>query len=154
MHTLTKTIAVGLLFAASVIPTYAQDATAVARAVEAPAAEAPAATAAAKMADPSGKFVDEFGSSFEFSLCGDSGTDLCAVLSNLKGKSATQENLTFVGKQVIQAVQTAPNEWKGAISAGGMSAEAIITQTGPDTVEVQGCRAAVLCQTLAYNRVK
>ena len=103
-------------------------------------------------ADPSGKFVDEFGTSFEFSLCGESGTDLCGVLTNLEGESATEENLAFVGKQVMQAQQTAPNEWKGSLSAGGISADATITQTGPDTIEIQGCRAVVLCQTLAYNR--
>ncbi|HWU17657.1 MAG TPA: hypothetical protein VN155_08235 [Devosia sp.] len=103
-------------------------------------------------ADPSGKFVDEFGTSFEFSLCGESGTDLCGVLTNLEGESATEENLAFVGKQVMQAQQTAPNEWKGSLSAGGISADATITQTGPDTIEIQGCRAGILCQTLAYNR--
>lgn len=147
MHTLTKTLAIFLL-TASAIPSYAQDATPPVAAVEAPAQ----ATADANITDPSGKFVDEFGSSFKFSLCGDTGTDLCAVLSNLEGKSATEENLAFVGTQVMQAVQTAPNEWKGTIAAGGMSADATITQTGPDTIEVQGCRAAVLCQTLAYTR--
>lgn len=123
-----KALVFGLLCAAS-LPALAQDA-----------------------ADPSGSFVDEFGTSFEFSLCGESGTDLCGVLTNLEGESATEENLAFVGKQVMQAEQTAPNEWKGSLSAGGISADATITQTGPDTIEIQGCRAAVLCQTLAYNR--
>ena len=153
MHTLTKTFAIGLLFAATAMPTYAQDESPEAPAVEAPAAEVPAeATTEAEITDPSGKFVDEFGTSFEFSLCGESGTELCAVLTNLEGESATEENLAFVGTQVMQAAQTAPNQWKGALAAGGMSAEATITQTGPDTIEIEGCRAAVLCQTLAYNR--
>ena len=124
-----------------------------ATAAEAAAVEAPAeATADAQTAAPAGQFVDEFGTSFEFSPCGESGTELCAVLTNLEGESATEENLAFVGKQVMQAAPTAPNEWKGALAAGGMSAEATITQIGPDTIEIQGCRAAVLCQTLAYNR--
>ncbi|GLQ12392.1 hypothetical protein GCM10007913_43250 [Devosia yakushimensis] len=122
------TFAIGL-FCAAAIPVLAQDA-----------------------ADPSGTFVDEFGTSFEFSLCGESGTDLCGVLTNLEGESATEENLAFVGTQVMQAEQSGPNEWKGSLSAGGISADATITQTGPDTIEIQGCRAAVLCQTLAYNR--
>lgn len=143
MHTLIKTIAIGFLCAASAVPaTFAQDA--------APAADA-SATAAASSTDPTGKFVDKYGSSFEFTLCGDSGTDLCALLTNLEGDSATEENLAFVGKQVMQAKQTAPNQWKGSLAAGGMSADATITQTGPDTIEIQGCRA-ILCQTLAYNR--
>jgi hypothetical protein len=106
-----------------------------------------------QITDPSGSFVDSFGTSFTFTLCGESGTDLCGVLTNLEGESATEENLAFVGKQVMQAKQSAPNQWKGSLSAGGISADATITQTGPDTIEIQGCRAAILCQTLAYNRV-
>lgn len=130
MRFLTKTIAIGLLCAGAAIPTLAQDAAAL----------------------PSGSFVDEFGTSFEFSLCGENNTDLCGVLTNLEGASATEENLAFVGKLVMQAEQVAPNEWKGALAAGGMSAEATITQTGPDTIEIQGCRAGILCQTLPYIR--
>lgn len=145
MHILKTMVAVGLLFGTTSVLSYGQDAT-----TPAPAAEAPAA-ASATITDPSGKFVDEYGSSFEFSLCGESGTDLCALLTNLEGNSATEENLAFVGKQVMQAAQTAPNQWKGALAAGGMSAEATITQIGPDTIEIEGCRA-ILCQTLQYNR--
>jgi hypothetical protein len=148
MQFLAKTAACLLLSVAN--PVFSQEAAPVAPSAETPAAEP--ATTDAQTADPSGKFVDEFGSSFEFSLCGESGTDLCALLTNLEGESATEENMAFVGKQVMQAAQTAPNQWKGSLAAGGMSAEATITQTGPDTIEIQGCRAAVLCQTLVYNR--
>ena len=140
MQFLKTSLVAGLLLATS-IPAFAQEA--------APAAEGEAALAA----DPSGDFVDEYGTSFSFTLCGESGTDLCGVLTNLEGESATEENLAFVGKQVMQAQQTAPNEWKGSLSAGGMTADATITQTGPDTIEIQGCRAGILCQTLAYNRI-
>jgi len=101
---------------------------------------------------PSGVFVDQYGTSFEFQACGDAGTALCAVLTNLEGKSATEENLAFVGKQVIEAEQTAPNEWKGSLAAGGMSADATIKLVDTDTVTIQGCRAAVLCQTLSYDK--
>jgi len=101
---------------------------------------------------PSGTFVDEFGTSFEFQSCGEAGTALCAVLTNLEGNSATEDNLAFVGKQVIAAEQVAPNEWKGSLQAGGMSAEATIKQIDPNTVTIQGCRAAILCQTLSYNK--
>jgi hypothetical protein len=74
------------------------------------------------------------------------------VLTNLEGKSATPENLAFVGKQVMRAEQVAPNEWKGSLSAGGISAEATVTLVSEDTIEIQGCRAGILCQTLAYSR--
>jgi len=106
----------------------------------------------AQEAIPTGTFVDEFGTSFEFQACGEGGTTLCAVLTNLEGESATEDNLAFVGKQVIEAEQVSDNEWKGALVAGGMSAEATITLVSAETVEIQGCRAGILCQTLSYNK--
>lgn len=130
MHFLKSALVVSLLCAATAAPSFAQDAG----------------------GNPNGTFVDKFGTSFTFSLCGDGGTDLCGTLATLKGKSATEENLAFVGKQVMQAKQSGPGEWKGSLSAGGISADATVTQTGPDTINIQGCRAAILCQTLTYNR--
>ncbi|MGV3575061.1 MAG: hypothetical protein ACO1O4_07995 [Devosia sp.] len=112
---------------------------------------APAMSQDAAALDPSGTFVDEWGTTFTFSLCG-SGTDLCGTLDVLQGDSATEENLAYVGKQVMQAQQTEPNTWKGALEAGGLSAEATVTQTGPDTIDIQGCQGGLLCQTLTYQR--
>jgi hypothetical protein len=129
MRFMTKTITVGLLCVAAAIPTLAQDATL-----------------------PVGTFVDKWGTSFEFSPCGDTGTDICGVLTNLEGKSATEENLAYVGKMVMKAEQVAPNEWKGSLAAGGMSAQATVTMVSPDTIEIQGCRGGILCQTLPYSR--
>lgn len=111
-----------------------------------------ASAVSAQEAIPSGTFVDEYGTSFEFQACGEAGTTLCATLTNLEGESATEDNLAFVGQQVMQAEQVAPNEWKGELVAGGMSAAATITLVSEDTVEIQGCRAAILCQTLSYNK--
>ena len=127
---ITQTIfAIGALCAAAAVPTLAQDA-----------------------ALPSGTFVDKYGTSFEFTLCGEDNTDLCGVLTNLEGKSATPENLAFVGKQVMKAERVAPNEWKGSLTAGGISAQATVTQVSEDTIEIQGCRGGIFCQTLAYSR--
>lgn len=145
MHFLKITFAVGLLFAASAMPNLAQDAAAD------PAAEPAATEEAAAPTGPEGTFVDEYGTSFTFTLCGD-GTALCGVLNTLKGDSATEENLAYVGSQVMQAAASGPNQWKGALEAGGISAEATVTQTGPDTIDIEGCRA-ILCQTLTYTRV-
>lgn len=146
MHFLKTTFVIAALCSTAALPVFAQDAAAP---VEAEAGAEVAAEAAAF--DPSGTFVDEFGTSFTFSLCGE-GTDLCGLLNTLEGESATEENLAFVGKQVMQATQTAANEWKGALTAGGISADATVTQTSPDTIDIQGCRAAILCQTLTYTR--
>jgi hypothetical protein len=127
MRIFKTTLAIGVLCAATAIPVFAAS------------------------GSPAGTFVDSYGTSFQFSLCGD-GTALCGVLTNLEGESATEENLAFVGQQVMQAEQVGPNEWKGALEAGGISAEATVTMTGPDTIDTQGCRAGILCQTLTYNR--
>jgi hypothetical protein len=145
MHFLATPLAIGLLFAACALPAHAQEASTV--------APAEGQSTETQTSGPEGTFVDEFGTSFAFSLCGDTGTDLCGVLTNLEGNSATEENLAFVGTQVMQAPQTAPNEWKGSLAAGGISADATVTLIGADTIEIQGCRAAILCQTLAYQRV-
>jgi hypothetical protein len=155
MHILKTTFAIAVLCTAAALPTLAQDAAAPVEApVEAPAEAGAEVTTetAVETADPSGTFVDEYGTSFTFSLCGEAMTDLCGVLNTLEGESATEENLAFVGTQVMQAVQTAPNQWKGSLAAGGLSAEATVTQTGPDTIDIEGCRVAILCQTLTYTR--
>ncbi|MEO5808200.1 hypothetical protein [Devosia sp.] len=115
-------------------------------------AESGGASASAQPADPSGQFKDKFGTAFKFALCG-GGTDLCGVLLDVQGKSRTDENLAYVNKQVLKAAQSAPNEWKGTVMFDGSEASATITQTGPDSIEVQGCKAAVLCQTLVFTRV-
>ena len=123
-------IAAGLLCSASLLPTFAQEAT---------------------RADPSGVFKDSYGTTFTFSLCGE-GTDLCGVLNDVQGRSRTEENLQYVGQQVMQADLTAPNKWKGTVIFDGSRASATITQTGPDTVAIQGCRG-IFCQTLEFERV-
>lgn len=149
MHKLTLALTTGLLLASTLVSIKAQDNSVGAQ----PTASSETTIASTGASEgPSGTFVDEFGTSFQFSLCGEAGTDLCGVLTNLEGESATPENLAFVGKQVMQAPQTAASEWKGSLAAGGMSADATVTQTGPDTVEIQGCRLGVVCQTLAYDR--
>lgn len=106
----------------------------------------------AQEAIPTGTYVDQWGTSFEFAACGDAGTTLCATLTNLEGDSATEDNLAFVGQQVMQAEQVAENEWQGELVAGGLSAAATITMVSADTIEIQGCRAAILCQTLSYSK--
>lgn len=101
--------------------------------------------------NPKGTFVDQYGTSFTFSLCG-TGGDLCGTLDALKGKSATPANLTHVGKQVMETTPNGPNSWKGKITAGDLSADVTVTQTSADTINIQGCRMAILCQTITYKR--
>lgn len=130
MYTLKALAAVAVMVGPLMVPTLAQD----------------------SALDPTGSFVDEWGTTFTFSLCGD-GTELCATLDVLEGDSATEENLAYVGSQVVQALPAGPSVWKGTIDAGGLSGETTITQTGPDTIDIEGCRA-IVCQTLTYTRVQ
>lgn len=138
MHMLKTTFAIGALCAAIAMPALAQERSA-------------ARPSQVAITDPSGTFVDEFGTSFTFSLCGD-GTNLCGVLNDVQGESRTEENLAHINQQVMQAAQTAPNQWKGTVIYNGDEAAATITQTGPDTVEIQGCRLGLLCETIVFNR--
>lgn len=101
---------------------------------------------------PNGSWRDSFGTTLEISLCGD-GSQLCGVLIDVQGESRTKENLAFVNEQIMKAEQSAANEWKGAVMFGGSEAQSTITQVGADTIEIEGCRVVVLCQTLSFTRI-
>ncbi|UXN68009.1 hypothetical protein N8A98_00360 (plasmid) [Devosia neptuniae] len=108
--------------------------------------------AVAQEAVPDGTWRDSFGTTLQFSLCGE-GTQLCATLLEVQGESRTEGNLAFVNKQIMQADQTAANEWKGTVMFDGSEAESTITQVAADTIEIEGCRVVVLCQTLSFSRI-
>jgi hypothetical protein len=131
MHFARLTLSIGFLAAAG-LPSLAQSAT--------------------PIFDPSGNFVDAYGTSFRLAWCGGDQTDLCGVLTTLRGHAATAENLAFVGKQVMHATRSAENQWHGSLRAGDVNADATVTMVDRDTMEIQGCRAAVLCETLTYKR--
>jgi len=111
-----------------------------------------AAPSFAQEATPEGQWRDKFGTTVEFSLCGD-GTQLCAVLLDVQGKSRTKANLAYVNRQVVKADKTAANEWQGTVTFNGTTAAGKVTQVAADVMEVEGCKAAILCQTLAFNRL-
>ena len=100
---------------------------------------------------PDGTWVDRWGTSFTFSLCGD-GTELCGVLNDIQGDSRTEANLAFVNQEVVRGTQTGPNKWEGDHAEDGGGAKAIVELTGPDTLKITGCRAAILCSSIDYQR--
>ncbi|WP_156458232.1 hypothetical protein [Devosia epidermidihirudinis] len=102
---------------------------------------------------PAGTWRDSFGTTMKFSMCGD-GTQLCATLLEVQGKSRTPSNLAFVNKQIMQAKAAGANKWKGTVTFDGAKADSTITQVSADQVNIQGCRLMILCQTLSFNRVK
>ncbi|QJR17439.1 hypothetical protein [Pelagibacterium halotolerans] len=109
------------------------------------------APAFAQDLDPNGTWVDRWGTSFTFQLCGD-GTQLCGVLNDIQGDSRTEENLAFVGQEVVQGTQVGPNKWEGNIALNGGNAKAIVEITGPDTLKITGCQAAIFCSSIDYQR--
>lgn len=106
----------------------------------------------AQEASPEGTWRDDFGTTLQFSFCGD-GTQLCAVLIDVQGKSRTPANLAYVNQQVAQANLTGQNEWQGAVVIGGTKAAGTITQVSTNTLEIQGCKFGLLCQTIEFDRV-
>lgn len=111
-----------------------------------------AAPAFAQDASPNGVWKDRWGTTFTFELCGD-GTQLCGTLNDIQGDSRTEANLAFVNQQVVQGTQTGPNKWEGEIALDGGGAKAIVELTGADTLKITGCRAAILCSSIDYQRV-
>ena len=109
--------------------------------------------ALAQDSTPNGMWQDSFGTILDLSLCGD-GTQLCGVLVDVQGESRTEDNLAFVGQEIMQADQTAANEWQGAVMFDGSEAASTITQVAANTIEIQGCRVVVLCQTLSFQRME
>ncbi|WP_131798206.1 DUF2147 domain-containing protein [Devosia elaeis] len=105
----------------------------------------------AQDASPNGTWVDRWGTSFTFELCGD-GTQLCGVLNDIQGDSRTEENLKFVNQEVVRGTQTGPNKWEGNIALNGGNAKATVELTGPDTLKITGCRAVILCSSIDYHR--
>lgn len=101
-------------------------------------------------ASPNGVWQDRWGTTFTFKVCGD-GTKLCGTLNQLKGDSATPENLAFVNEQVVQARQVGPNKWEGQIALNGGGAKAIVTIVDANTLKITGCQ--VLCSTVTYERI-
>ncbi|HEV7274872.1 MAG TPA: hypothetical protein VGN80_01135 [Devosiaceae bacterium] len=102
-------------------------------------------------ADPGGVWADRWGTTFTFELCGD-GTQLCGVLNDIQGDSRTEENLAYVNQQVVQADMVAPNKWRGTLELASGEATATVEMTGPNQLEITGCRG-IFCSSIDYERV-
>lgn len=99
---------------------------------------------------PEGTWKDKYGTAFHMKMCGD-GTQLCAVLKDIQGRSRTEENLAYVNRQVIKANQIAPNKWQGTLLLNGGKAKGTVTQIAPNKIQIEGCQ--VLCSTLTFTKV-
>lgn len=102
---------------------------------------------------PNGVWQDRWGTTFTFELCGD-GTQLCGTLNDIQGDSRTEANLAFVNQQVVQGTQTGPNKWEGDIALDGGGAKAIVEVVNENTIKLTGCRAAIFCSSIDYQRIR
>lgn len=101
--------------------------------------------------DPTGVWVDRWGTTFTFELCGTDGTQLCGVLNDIQGDSRTEENLAFVNQEVVAADMVAPNKWEGQIALNGGGAKAIVEMMGENTLKITGCQL-IICNSIDYQR--
>jgi uncharacterized protein (DUF2147 family) len=106
--------------------------------------------ASADSTSPAGTWRDVFGTTFAISLCGP-GTDLCAVLKDVRGRSRTSANLAYVNRRVLRAHQTAQNQWQGTLIYNGSEAQATVTLITADTMSIKGCRG-IFCGVLVFRR--
>lgn len=102
---------------------------------------------------PEGIWRDQWGTTLSISYCGEDDSGICVILLDVFGESRTEANLAYVNKQIMQAERVAGNQWRGTVIFEGNEAEGTLTQVAPDIVEIQGCRALILCETIAFQRV-
>ncbi len=109
--------------------------------------------ALADQANPAGNWQIVTGEArYRVELCGD-GTELCAKLIWLRSDMRTAENMSYLNKWVIlEARAVEPTMWRGSVTYAGETVDGSIQMTGPDTLEVNGCRL-ILCQKLELNRI-
>jgi hypothetical protein len=100
--------------------------------------------------DPTGVWVDQWGTTFTFELCGD-GTQLCGVLNDIQGNSRTEKNLAYVNQEVVAADMVEPNKWEGAIALNGGNATATVELLGENTLKITGCQF-IICNSIDYQR--
>ncbi len=111
------------------------------------------ASANAQEVTPAGEWMDEYGTALSISECGEDNTELCVVLLDVQGESRTEANLAYVDQQIMQADMVAENQWQGGVIFEGAEAEGTLTQVDANTVEIQGCRALLFCETLIFQRI-
>ena len=106
---------------------------------------------AAYAAEPYGVWLrPSTGSQVRFYGCGGK---LCAKVVAVKDQSRKKE----IGKMIMRgAVKSGANSWKGELTDAGTGKvySGTVTLTSPRALNLQGCIAALLCQTETWSRVK
>ena len=104
----------------------------------------------------------ENGSYVEMYKCGDG---LCAKIIKVtdgqkaddKNPDAAKRKRAVLGLQIMSdAKKTATAQWQGALynrTDGGTYAGTLTVKT-KDTIDLQGCTAAIFCKTVTWTRVK
>ena len=111
------------------------------------------ASAPAQQATLEGTWRDQWGTTLDISHCGADSTRICVTLVDVRGESRTKANLAYVNEQIMRAEKVDEDEWQGTVIFEGNQAEGTLTRIAPDVVEIEGCRALILCETIAFQRL-
>jgi uncharacterized protein (DUF2147 family) len=112
------------------------------------------AAAAEQFRSPKGKWeIETRDSRYEVTMCGPDKTQICGTLYWLARGAKTEENLAMLNTMIIDhAPMIGPNQWRGTLKIGGMTATGTITQLGDNLIELEGCALMVICRTYEMHR--
>lgn len=90
-------------------------------------------------------------SRYEVRPCGGENR-LCAKLTWLRSDARTPENLAYLNKNIINAVQVEDNKWRGTLKFDGQSFGGSMVLVDDRKLKLSGC-ALVFCQDFEFNRI-
>lgn len=111
------------------------------------------APAMAQNATPFGTWELSGGESrFEVFACGD-GSELCARMTWLRDDARTDENLPYLGQNVLEGAQVAGvNTWSGTVHYDGDSYDGRLTLVDGENMRLQGC-VGIFCRSMELERI-
>lgn len=103
---------------------------------------------------PVGRWIDDAGDAlYQVELCGESGTDMCATLIQIRPGAISERNQQFIGEMVVnEAKRTKPAEWRGDINVLGTTYGGNVRVVAQNQLVVTGC-VLILCEKFNLNRV-
>lgn len=104
--------------------------------------------AAAATADLTGNWgPSDKSTTYQFTMCGDDGSQLCVDLVAVRDHMDTPENRAYLNTTLVDHAKLAgKNTWKGKMSVFGHTGDATITIIRDDRISVKLCAYVVMCK--------
>ncbi|WP_423067258.1 hypothetical protein [Devosia sp. CN2-171] len=84
---------------------------------------------------------------YHFTMCGDSGKNVCVDLIALRDHMDTPKNRPYLNTRLVErAKPSGDNVWKGKMSVFGVTGDATITMLNPELLSVNLCAYIVMCK--------